>query len=75
VAEAAPFQITKMLPGGARQTVYPLRCIPATWRTIYIPAGAFAPDPDSQAVFYQRYTIGIRNAYFILYTIEKGGSL
>jgi hypothetical protein len=38
-------------------------------------AGAFDPDPDSQAIFYQRHTIGTRNAYFILYLIEKGGSL
>ena len=35
----------------------------------------FCTGPDSKAVLYQRHTIGIPNAYFILYLVEKGGSL
>jgi hypothetical protein len=35
----------------------------------------FCTGPDSKAVLYQRHTIGMRNACFILYLAEKGGSL
>jgi len=35
----------------------------------------FCPSPHSHAICYQQHTIGVRSAYFILYLVEKGGSL